>query len=161
MLLKYFYDTLLSQASYLVGCVETGEALIIDPARDITPYLQAARQYNLRITHAAETHIHADFVSGSRELLAATGAKLYLSAMGGEDWQYDFADSSSILLHDGDTWMVGNVRVEAIHTPVIPEHLAYQITDTKNADKPMGLFTGDCLFVGNVGRPDLLEEVAE
>lgn len=161
MLLKYFYDNLLAQASYMVGCTATGEALIIDPARDITPYLQAARENNLRITHVAETHIHADFVSGSRELLAATSAKLYLSAMGGEDWQYDFADSSSILLHDGDTWVVGNIRVEAIHSPGhTPEHLMYQITDTKHADQPMGLFTGDCLFVGNVGRPDLLEEIA-
>ncbi|MCA0459035.1 MAG: MBL fold metallo-hydrolase [Chloroflexi bacterium] len=161
MLLKYFYDPLLAQASYLVGCVETGEALIIDPAREILPYLQAARENNLRITHAAETHIHADFVSGLRELLAATDAKLYLSAMGGDDWQYEFADSSTVLLKDGDVWTVGNIRVEAIHTPGhTPEHLIYQITDTKNADQPMGLFTGDCLFVGNVGRPDLLEEVA-
>ena len=161
MLLKYFYDPLLAQASYLVGCPDTGEALIIDPSRDITPYLQAARENNMRITHAAETHIHADFVSGSRELLAATGAKLYLSAMGGEDWQYEFADSNTVLLKDGDKWMVGNIRVEAIHTPGhTPEHLIYQITDTKNADQPIGLFTGDCLFVGNVGRPDLLEEVA-
>jgi hydroxyacylglutathione hydrolase len=160
MLLKYFYDKMLAQASYMVGCAETGEALVIDPARDIQPYLDAARSENLRITHIAETHIHADFVSGSRELAAATGAKLYLSAMGGDDWQYVLTDSST-LLHNGESWMVGNVRVEAIHTPGhTPEHLMYQITDTKTADKPFGLFTGDCLFVGNVGRPDLLEEAA-
>ncbi len=158
MLLKYFYDKLLAQASYMVGSAETGEALVIDPARDITPYLQAARENSLRITHIAETHIHADFVSGSRELAAATGAKLYLSAMGGDDWQYTFAEPVT-LLHEGDSWMVGEIRVEAIHTPGhSPEHLIYQITDTKMADQPLGLFTGDCLFVGNVGRPDLLDE---
>ncbi|MBA3867636.1 MAG: MBL fold metallo-hydrolase [Anaerolineae bacterium] len=160
MLLKYFYDKMLAQASYMVGCSETGEALVIDPARDINPYLQAARDEGLRITHIAETHIHADFVSGSCELAEATGAVLYLSAMGGSDWQYAIANPSTILLHDGDSWMVGNVRLEAIHTPGhSPEHLIYQITDTKTADKPLGLFTGDCLFVGTVGRPDLLEEI--
>ena len=78
--------------------------------------------------------------------------------MGGIDWQYAFAESAT-LLHEGDSWMVGEICVEAIHTPGhTPEHLIYQITDTKMADKPLGLFTGDCLFVGNVGRPDLLDE---
>ncbi len=160
MLLKYFYDKLLAQASYMVGSAESGEALVIDPARDITPYLQVAREENLRITHIAETHIHADFVSGSRELAAVTGAKLYLSAMGGDDWQYGFPEAAT-LLYDGDSWIVDDIRVEAIHTPGhTPEHLMYQITDTKMADKPLGLFTGDFLFVGNVGRPDLLDEAA-
>src|SRR5215475_8047422 len=111
MLLKYFYDKLLAQASYMVGCAETGEALVIDPARDIRPYLQAARDEGLRITHIAETHIHADFVSGSRELSAATGAVLYLSAMGGEDWRYAFTTPSTIPLQEGGSWMVGNIRV--------------------------------------------------
>lgn len=160
MLLKFFYDKLLAQASYLVGCAETGEALVIDPARDIRAYLQTAREEGLRITHIAETHIHADFVSGSRELMAATNAILYVSAMGGPDWQYGFTDTNTVLLKDGDSWMVGNVCVEAIHSPGhSPEHLMYQITDTKTGDKPIGLFTGDCLFAGTVGRPDLLEEV--
>lgn len=159
MLLKYFYDKKLAQASYMVGCAETGAALVIDPARDITPYLDAARAEGLRITHVTETHIHADFVSGSRELAHATGAHLYLSGEGGMDWQYAFADENTTLLHDGDTWMVGNIRVEVIHTPGhTPEHLVFQVTDTKGANKPMGIFTGDFLFVGDVGRPDLLEE---
>jgi hydroxyacylglutathione hydrolase len=161
MLLKYFYDKSLAQASYLVGCSQTGEALVIDPARDITPYLKAAQDEELRITHVTETHIHADFVSGIRELAAATGARMYLSDMGDADWKYAFADANTVLLHDGDSWMVGNVCLEAIHTPGhTPEHLMFQITDTAGADKPMGLFTGDCLFVGNVGRPDLLETAA-
>jgi hydroxyacylglutathione hydrolase len=161
MLLKYFYDHKLAQASYMVGCAENGEALVIDPARDITPYLQAARAENLRIAHVTETHIHADFVSGARELASATGAHLYLCGEGGADWQYAFADENTTLLHDGDSWMVGNICIEVIHTPGhTPEHIVFQVTDTKNADKPIGLFTGDFLFVGDVGRPDLLEEAA-
>jgi len=161
MLLKFFYDKSLAQASYLVGCQTCGEALIVDPMRDITPYLEAAVAENLRITHVAETHIHADFVSGSRELAAATEARLYLSAEGGPDWQYDFAGDSARLLRDGDHFEVGQVRIDVIHTPGhTPEHLIFVLTDTANADQPMGLFGGDCLFVGDVGRPDLLETAA-
>ncbi len=161
MILKYFYDKPLAQASYMVGCSQTGEALVIDPARDISPYLQAASDEGLRITHVTETHIHADFVSGIRELAAATGAHMYLSNMGDADWKYAFADSNTTLLHDGDSWMVGNICIQSIHTPGhTPEHLMFQLTDTAGANKPMGLFTGDCLFVGTVGRPDLLEEAA-
>jgi hydroxyacylglutathione hydrolase len=158
MLLKYFYDRALAQASYMVGCAETGEALVVDPARDIRPYLEAARQEGLRINHVTETHIHADFVSGSRELASVTGAHLYLSDMGGKDWKYGF---DAVPVHDGDSWMVGNICIEAIHTPGhTPEHLVLQVTDTAGADAPIGLFTGDFLFVGDVGRPDLLEEAA-
>ncbi len=162
MLLRYFYDDKLAQASYLVGCVKTGEALIVDPMRDSTPYIQAAAKEGLRITHVTETHIHADFVSGSRELAAATGATIYLSDMGPTDWKYAYADEPNVItVRDGDSWMVGNVRVEVLHTPGhTPEHIAFMITDTAGADKPMGIFTGDFLFVGDVGRPDLLEEAA-
>ena len=159
MLLKYFYDTELAQASYLVGCAATGEALVVDPARDITPYLRMAAQEGLRITHVTETHIHADFVSGGRELAARTGAQLYLSEMGDENWQYAFADEPNVIsVRDGDKWMVGNIRVEVLHTPGhTPEHISFMITDTAHADQPIGIFTGDFLFVGDVGRPDLLE----
>ncbi|MFN2203865.1 MAG: MBL fold metallo-hydrolase [Caldilineaceae bacterium] len=162
MLLKYFYDTRLAQASYLVGCVQTGEALVVDPARDIRPYLDAADRENLRITHVTETHIHADFVSGSRELAARTGAMIYLSEMGGSDWQYGYADAANVIpVRDGDAWMVGNVRIEVVHTPGhTPEHISLLVTDTAGAQEPMGVFTGDFLFVGDVGRPDLLEEAA-
>ncbi|MFQ3567907.1 MAG: rhodanese-like domain-containing protein [Aggregatilineales bacterium] len=158
MLLKYFYDRTLAQASYLVGCQATGEAIVIDPARDIEPYLEAAAQEGVRIVAAAETHIHADFVSGSRELAARAGARLYLSDMGGSEWAYAFAGPNDVLLREGSTFMIGNLRFEALHTPGhTPEHIIYQLTDTAAADRPMGLFTGDCLFVGDVGRPDLLE----
>lgn len=161
MILKYFYDKKLAQASYMVGCAATGEALIVDPARDITPYLEAAEAEGLKITHVTETHIHADFVSGTRELSSQTGARMYLSDMGDEYWKYGFADDKTVLVRDGDWWMVGNIRLDVIHTPGhTPEHITFMITDTAGANKPMGLFTGDFLFVGDIGRPDLLEEAA-
>jgi hydroxyacylglutathione hydrolase len=162
MLLRYFYDDKLAQASYLVGCARTGEALVVDPMRDITPYLDTAAREGLRITHVAETHIHADYVSGGRELAAATGATLYVSDCGTPDWKYAFANQPRVMaVCDGDMWMVGNIKVEVMHTPGhTPEHIAFVITDTAGADKPIGIFTGDAIFVGDVGRPDLLEEAA-
>ena len=162
MLLKYFYDERLAQASYLVGCAKKGEALVIDPARDITPYLRFAEKENLRIAYVTETHIHADFVSGSRDLAAHTGATIFLSDMGDANWKYAYAGEPNVItVRDGDTWMVGNVRIQVVHTPGhTPEHISFLVTDTANADKPMGVFTGDFLFVGDVGRPDLLEAAA-
>jgi len=161
MLLKYFYDKELAQASYMVGCAATGEALVIDANRDIQQYLDAAEAEGLRITHVTETHIHADYVSGSRELAAATGARLYLSDEGDADWKYGFVGENTVLLHDGDMWMVGNIRVDVLHTPGhTPEHISFMITDTAGADRPIGVFTGDWLFVGDIGRPDLLDEAA-
>jgi hydroxyacylglutathione hydrolase len=162
MYLERFYDEKLAQASYLVGCAATGEAVVVDPNRDVEQYIRAAERQGLRITHVTETHIHADFVSGLRELAHRTGARAYLSAEGGPDWQYAFADElDAVLLKDGDHFMVGNVRIEAMHTPGhTPEHLSFLVTDTVAADKPMGVFTGDFVFVGDVGRPDLLERAA-
>jgi hydroxyacylglutathione hydrolase len=159
MFLQRFYDDQLAQASYLLGCAATGEALVVDPARDIAPYLETAKREGLRVTHVTETHIHADFVSGARELAAATGARLLLSAEGGPEWQYAYAaGDGATLLHDGDVLRIGNVRVEVMHTPGhTPEHLCFVVTDTAAADRPMGVFTGDFVFVGAVGRPDLLE----
>lgn len=162
MLLRYFYDKALAQASYMVGCVATGEALVIDPSRDIQPYLDMARAEGVQITHVTETHIHADYVSGSRELASITGAQMYLSDEGGADWKYQYlSDGNMTLLHDGDVFMVGNIKIEVFHTPGhTPEHIVFMITDTAGADKPMGIFTGDFIFAGDVGRPDLLEEAA-
>lgn len=161
MLLKYFYDKKLAQASYMVGCAKTGEALVVDPMREIAPYLQAAEAEGLRITQVTETHIHADYVSGSRELAAHTGAHLFLSDMGDEYWKYAFADENTTLLKDGDHWMIGNIRIDVLHTPGhTPEHISFVVTDTAAADQPIGIFTGDFIFVGDVGRPDLLEEAA-
>ncbi len=163
MLLKYFYDKSLAHASYLVGCQKTGEAIVIDPGRDVSPYLEAAKAEGLRIVGAAETHIHADFVSGSRELADQVGAKLYLSDAGPIDWKYEFASRyDSRLLRDGEEFFVGKVKFEVLHTPGhTPESISFVLTDVGGgANVPMGIFTGDFVFVGSIGRPDLLETAA-
>ena len=104
MLLKRFYDTKLAQASYMIGCQRTGEAIVVDPTRDVKQYVRAAAEEGVRVTHVTETHIHADFVSGSRELAQRTGAELLLSDEGDADWKYAFAsDSKARLLHDGES----------------------------------------------------------
>lgn len=162
MLLKYFYDDKIAHASYMVGCQATGEALIVDPGRDIDVYLNEAEEQEMKIVAATETHIHADFVSGSRELAERVGAKLYLSDEGDENWKYQYLDGyDHQLVYDGSTFMIGNIKIEVLHTPGhTPEHISFILTDTAGADKPMGIFTGDFVFVGDIGRPDLLEEAA-
>ena len=162
MLVRRFYDDRLAQASYLIGCQRSREAIVIDPARDITPYLEAARQEGVTIARVSETHIHADFVSGTRELAAATGATIMLSAEGGQDWQYRFAEGDgATLLHDGDVITLGAVRLEVWHTPGhTPEHLIFIVRDTARSDDPVAMLSGDFVFVGDVGRPDLLETAA-
>ncbi|RHB50434.1 rhodanese-like domain-containing protein [Exiguobacterium sp. AM39-5BH] len=161
MLLRYFYDQKLAQASYMVGCQMTGEAVVIDPARNITPYLQEAEKEGMKIVATAETHIHADFVSGSLELAKRTGSTAYISDEGDASWKYAFAkDIDSKLVKDGDTFKVGNVTLEVMHTPGhTPEHISFLLYD-RNQTQPMGIFTGDFVFVGDIGRPDLLEEAA-
>jgi hydroxyacylglutathione hydrolase len=158
MFFQHIYERGLAQASYFVGCQATGEAIVIDPRRDIDEYLELAEKHKLRITHITETHIHADFLSGSRELAAATGASMYLSDEGGTDWQYQF---DHVGLRDGDVITVGNLRLEVMHTPGhTPEHISFLLTDTPAGDAPVMIFTGDFVFVGDVGRPDLLEKAA-
>lgn len=162
MLLRRFYDPKLAQASYLVGCTVTGEALVVDPTRDIDPYLQAADAEGLKVAHVTETHIHADFVSGARELAHRAGARLYLSEAGGGSWRYGYAaEAGATLLHDASRIKVGSVELEVLHVPGhTPEHLTLLVTDSATASEPMGAFTGDFIFVGDVGRPDLLERAA-
>ncbi|HYW32352.1 MAG TPA: rhodanese-like domain-containing protein [Gemmatimonas sp.] len=162
MFFQRFYDKPLAQASYMIGCQRTGEAVVVDPNRDVQQYLDTAAKEGLRVTHVTETHIHADFVSGARELADRAGAELLLSDEGGADWKYGFAESASArLLNDGDTFMVGNIRLDVLHTPGhTPEHLSFMVTDTPAASGPWGILTGDFVFVGDVGRPDLLEKAA-
>ena len=159
MLLRRFYHTKLAQASYLIGCPATGEAIVIDANRSVEQYQEAAEAESLRITHVTETHIHADFISGSRELAERVGARLLLSDEGGPAWRYRYAEEAgATLLTDGDHFAVGAVRFDVVHTPGhTPEHLAFLVTDTAVSDRPMGALTGDFIFVGDVGRPDLLE----
>ena len=162
MILKHFFEDSLAQSAYLVGCGATKEALVIDPTIDIQPYIAAAEAEGLRITGVTETHIHADFVSGARALAQATGGTLYVSGEGGPDWQYTFANDPGVrVVRDGDVIELGRIRFDVVHTPGhTPEHLMFVITDTPASGEPLGAFTGDFLFVGDVGRPDLLETAA-
>lgn len=162
MYFRRFDDEALAQASYLIGCQASGVALVIDPAREVAPYLRIADAEGLRIVAVTETHIHADFVSGLRELAAATGARAYLSGCGPAEWQYRFRhDANTTILHDGDRIEIGKITVTAVHTPGhTPEHLAFLVTDGAATAEPMGILTGDFVFVGDVGRPDLLEKAA-
>lgn len=158
MFFERIYEKGLAQASYIVGCQATKEAIVIDPKRDIDTYLEIAERENLRITHIAETHIHADFLSGSLELAHETGAKIYLSNEGGSEWQYQF---DHVGLKDGDVIKIGNIKLGVIHTPGhTPEHISFILTDLPASREPSMIFTGDFVFVGDVGRPDLLEKAA-
>jgi hydroxyacylglutathione hydrolase len=169
MLFRTLYDETLAQAAYLVGCKKTGEAIVFDPQRDVDRYVDLARAHGLRITAVAETHIHADFLSGARELAERCDAMVYVSDEGDETWKYgwldDRRDGASYrhrLLRHNEVFMVGNIRFRSLHTPGhTPEHLAYEVTDVGGgADEPIGVITGDFVFVGDLGRPDLLETAA-
>jgi len=158
MFFQHVYDKTLAQASYFIGCQKAGVAAVIDPKRDVDTYLDIAKQNNMTITHVLETHIHADFLSGARELAALTGAKLYLSDEGGPGWEYEF---DHVGLKDGTTFMVGNLKMETLHTPGhTPESISFLLTDTPASAEPVMFFTGDFVFVGDIGRPDLLEKAA-
>lgn len=142
----------LAHLSYLVGDEAAGFAVVVDPKRDVQDYLDLAQKHGVRISHILETHIHADFVSGSLELQALTGAPIYVGKAEG----YGF---SHVALSDGDTLEVGSLKVQALHTPGhTPEHVSFLVSGGKGAGKPWGLFSGDLLFAGEVGRPDLLGE---
>ena len=162
MILRRLFDEKLAQASYLVACEHSRLALVVDPNRNVSQYIEAAAQDNFRIVAVTETHIHADYVSGARELASRTAAQLYLSDAGTDEWKYAWAgDAGAELLTDGSHFMVGDVRIEAVHTPGhTPEHMTFLVTDTATANEPMGALTGDFIFVGDVGRPDLLERAA-
>ncbi|KIL52097.1 MBL fold metallo-hydrolase [Jeotgalibacillus soli] len=163
MLLRTFFDEKLAQYAYLVGCQRTGEAIIIDPPRNVKTIVQEARKEGLMITAAAETHIHADFASGARQLAVEYGSTLYLSDEGDENWKYQYTDGlKAVLVKDGSLFNIGNIRFDVMHTPGhTPESISYIVTDLGGgATDPMGIFTGDFVFVGDIGRPDLLEKSA-
>lgn len=179
MFLRQLYDSTLAQASYMIGCQAVGEAIVIDPLRDVAPYVALAASEGLRIVAVTETHIHADFVSGVRELAARTGATVYVSGEGGTEWRYGFASDDPEppqgerrrrergpgervhVVHDGDRITVGNIWLDVWHTPGhTPEHISFLVTDSPRGAGPMGIVTGDFVFVGDVGRPDLLERAA-
>lgn len=158
MLIERIYDEDLAQASYLIGCQAKGEAVVVDGRRDIAVYQDLARKNGMKIVAVTETHIHADYLSGTRELAAATGATIYVSGEGGPDWQYEFDGER---LFDGDTITLGNISIKALHTPGhTPEHLSFLVTDGAFSDQPGYLLSGDFVFSGDLGRPDLLDEAA-
>lgn len=161
MLLERIYDEDLAQASYLIGCQASGEALVIDPRRDLSEVLSRAQAHGLRIMAVTETHIHADYLAGTRELAAATGATVYVSDEGGPDWTYGPEFDGAVRMKDGHRIRIGNLTVEAMHTPGhTPEHMSLLVTDGPQAAEPGYLFSGDFVFVGDLGRPDLLDEAA-
>lgn len=145
----------LAHLSYLLGDDIAGVCAVIDPRRDVGIYLDLAQHHDARITHILETHIHADFVSGSRELHAETGAPIYV----GESEEYGFEHKP---LHEGDTLTLGNLTLKTLHTPGhTPEHVCYLISGGKGSQEPWALLSGDTLFAGEVGRPDLLGHGSE
>jgi hydroxyacylglutathione hydrolase len=159
MLFRRFYDENLAQASYMIACEKTREAIVVDPNSDTSQYVRAAGADRVRIAHVTETHIHADFVSGARALADAAGAVLHLSGEGTGEWVYaDDALRRATVLRDGSRIDVGRLRFRVAHTPGhTPEHLTFFVSDLERGESAVGALTGDFVFVGDVGRPDLLE----
>ena len=152
MYFEQFYLTCLAHASYMIG--SNGEAAVVDPQRDVDIYLQAADEQKLKIRHIFETHLHADFVSGHKELAARTGAKIYIGARANAEFPH-------VPLTDGFEVRMGAVRMRALETPGhTPESVCLVITDENESSRgksaqPCAVLTGDTLFIGDVGRPDL------
>ncbi|HEX7177365.1 MAG TPA: rhodanese-like domain-containing protein [Pyrinomonadaceae bacterium] len=147
MYFKQFYLGCLAQASYLIG--SGGEAVVVDPRRDVDEYIAEAEREGLRIKYVVETHLHADFVSGHRELAARTGAEIVF----GEQARATFPHRA---VRDGDELRVGAVALRVMETPGhTPEGISLLVSDTENEDEPRKILTGDTLFIGDVGRPDL------
>lgn len=147
MYFEQFYLTCLAHASYMIG--SQGEAAVIDPQRDVDIYLEAAEEQGLRIRHIFETHLHADFVSGHKELAARTGAAIYI----GEQAHAGFPHTP---LRDGSEVRMGDVRIRTLETPGhTAESICLVVTDLEKSEEPWGVLTGDTLFIGDVGRPDL------
>src|SRR5215510_11621585 len=144
---QQFYLGCLAQASYLVG--DGGECAIVDPRRDVEEYLAAAAGLGLKIRHVIETHLHADFVSGHVELARRTGAAIYIGASAGAEFPH-------VPLRDGFELRMGRVRIAALETPGhTPESMCLVVTDEEKSTQPWAVLTGDTMFIGDVGRPDL------
>ena len=150
MILQQFYLNCLAHASYVVGDEAAGLAVVVDPQRDVEQYLAFAREHGLRITHVVLTHLHADFLAGHLELRDRTGATICLGAKATAEYAF-------LPLKDGDAIDVGGVRLKALETPGhTPESISLVVFDLERSDThPHAVLTGDTLFVGDVGRPDL------
>src|SRR5690606_847387 len=144
----------LAQVAYLIADTESGEAAIIDPRRDVDAYVAWAKERGLRFVAILETHVHADFVSGGKELSRVTGAPIYAPRLGEVEYEHTPVD-------DGDVIHVGRARLKAVWTPGhTPEHIAFLLLPDPESEEPVALYSGDVLFVGDVGRPDLLGDEA-
>src|ERR1700756_5055018 len=147
MYFEQFYLGCLAHASYMLG--SEGEAAIVDPQRDVEIYLKAADDHGFKIRHIFETHLHADFVSGHLELAARTGAKIYIGAEAGATFPH-------VALHDGSEVRFGKLHLRALETPGhTPEGVCLVVSDEEKSPEPWAVLTGDTLFIGDVGRPDL------
>lgn len=150
MFVQQFFIDGLGCASYLVGCETRGVAAVVDPDRDIQKYLETAQSHGFQITHILETHLHADHVSGNTTLAARTGAQIYIHEAAEVAYSHQ-------PLRDGDELALGAVRIAVRHTPGhTPESITLLVSDTARSDQPWMALTGDLLFVGDVGRPDLV-----
>jgi glyoxylase-like metal-dependent hydrolase (beta-lactamase superfamily II)/rhodanese-related sulfurtransferase len=152
MLLKHFFLEKIAHSSYILAGKET--CAVIDPRRDVEIYVNEARALGVRITHIIQTHLHADFISGHMDLANMTGAKIYVPKSARCEFEH-------VPLVEGDTIEIEKMVLKVLETPGhTPEHLSYVVTDTSRGDSPIGVFVGDTLFIGDVGRPDLFPDMA-
>jgi glyoxylase-like metal-dependent hydrolase (beta-lactamase superfamily II)/rhodanese-related sulfurtransferase len=148
MYFKQFYLGCLAHASYMIG--DAGEAVVVDPQRDVEGYIEEARLQGLAIRHVIETHLHADFVSGHRELARRTGAKIYYGSRANAEFEH-------VGVKEGDEIRMGNTLLRFLETPGhTPESISVVVYDKAQSENPQAVLTGDALFIGDVGRPDLL-----
>ncbi len=153
MLLKHYFVEKLAHSSYILAGSDS--CAVVDPRRDVDFYINQARKLGVDITHILETHLHADFISGHMDLAERTGATIYAPKSGECKFEHE-------ALSDGDTFELEDMKLKVLETPGhTPEGICYVVTDTTRADGPIGVFTGDTLFVGDVGRPDLFPDKAE
>jgi len=153
MLLVHFFLPKIAHSSYLLAGNQT--CAVIDPERDVEKYLKTAEDLDLKITHVLQTHLHADFVSGHMDLAELTDASIVVPASAS-------CRFSHIPVSEGDSFMLENMRIDVLETPGhTPEHVSYVVTDTGRGSDPAGVFCGDTLFVGDVGRPDIFPDIAE
>lgn len=153
MLLKHFFIEKIAHSSYMLAGKQS--CAVIDPRRDVQMYVDEARSLGVDITHVLETHLHADFISGHMELADRTGARIYAPKSG--ECAFDH-----VPLSEGDIIELEDMRLHVLETPGhTPEHVSYVVVDTSRGEDPIGVFTGDTLFVGDVGRPDLFPDIAD
>ena len=149
MIIQQFFVNGLSHISYMIAGSKT--CAVIDPRRDIQIYLDAAKAMGVKITHILETHLHADFISGHMDLTEKTGAKIYAPKAGKCQFEY-------VALSEEDKFEIEDMEFKILETPGhTPEHIVYAVTDHSRGEDPVALFSGDTLFVGDVGRPDLFQ----